>query len=75
MVSLISNFAAILDNVTEGYPVTVTRVDGFTYVISMARTNGDEVYSYQFGRIKRDFRSLEDLVSAIIRFDFVSIKF
>ena len=42
------NGQKIVDSITEGYPVTVIREDGFRYIISMERKRGEEVYSYQF---------------------------
>lgn len=49
------NEQKIIDNITEGYPVTVIREDGYKYIISMGRKHGKEVYSYQFGRVKKRF--------------------
>ena len=37
MNKVILNEQKIIDNITEGYPVTVTREDGFKYIISMER--------------------------------------
>ena len=66
MNKVILNEQKIIDNITEGYPVTVTREDGFRYIISMERKRGEEVYSYQFGRIKREFDSFDSLENALV---------
>lgn len=47
------NEQKIIDNITEGYPVTVIREDGYKYIISMGCKHGKEVYLYQFGRVKK----------------------
>ena len=61
------NGQKIVDSITEGYPVTVIREDGFRYIISMERKRGEEVYSYQFGRIKREFDSFDNICGRAAR--------
>lgn len=75
MNKVILNEQKIIDNITEGYPVTVTREDGFKYIISMERKRGEEVYSYQFGRIKREFDSFDSLENALSSYEFTEVIF
>lgn len=75
MNKVILNEQKIIDNITEGYPVTVTREDGFRYIISMERKRGEEVYSYQFGRIKREFDSFDSLENALSSYEFTEVIF
>lgn len=69
------NGQKIVDSITEGYPVTVIREDGFRYIISMERKRGEEVYSYQFGRIKREFDSFDSLENALSSYEFTEVIF
>lgn len=69
------NGQKIVDSITEGYPVTVIREDGFRYIISMERKRGEEVYSYQFGRIKREFDSFDSLENALSSYEFTKVIF
>lgn len=69
------NEQKIIDNITEGYPVTVIREDGYKYVISMEYKHGEEVYSYQFGRVKRDFDSFNGIVNALAPLEFKEVIF
>ena len=75
MNKVILNEQKIIDNITEGYPVTVIREDGFRYIISMERKRGEEVYSYQFGRIKREFDSFDGLENALSLYEFTEVIF
>ena len=75
MNKVILNEQKIIDNITEGYPVTVTREDGFRYIISMERKRGEEVYSYQFGRIKGEFDSFDSLENALSSYEFTEVIF
>ena len=69
------NGQKIVDSRTEGYTVTVIREDGFRYIISMVRKRGEEVYSYQFGRIKREFDSFDSLENALSSYEFTKVIF
>lgn len=69
------NEQKIIDNITEGYPVTVIREDGYKYIISMGRKHGKEVYSYQFGRVKKDFDSFNSIVNALSLLEFKEVIF
>lgn len=65
----------VIDNITEGYPVTAIREDGYKYVISMEYIQGEEVYSYTFGRIKREFKSFDSLLNKLSHIEFAKIIF
>lgn len=65
----------ILDNISEGHEVTVTRTDGYKYVLSMNRKKGKEVFVYQFGVIKREFPTFNSLINKLSNFDIASIKY
>lgn len=75
MNKVILNEQKIIDNITEGYPVTVVREDGFRYIISMERKRGEEVYLYQFGKIKREFNSFNSLLNRLSPFEFTDVIF
>lgn len=75
MNKVILNERKIIDNITEGYPVTAVREDGFKYIISMERKRGEEVYSYQFGKIKREFNSFNSLLNRLSPFEFTDVIF
>lgn len=65
----------IIDNITEGYPVTAMRRDGYKYVISMYYKYGEEVFVVQFGQIKHEFKSFNALMNRLSTFEFASISF
>lgn len=69
------NIAKILDNLTEGYNVTLTREDGYKYILGMQYKNGEEVYTYQFGRIKREFTMFETILEKLAKFEFTNIEY
>lgn len=75
MNEVILNERKIIDSIIEGYPVTAIRKDGFKYIISMERKRGEEVYSYQFGRIKREFDSFNSLENALSSYEFTEVVF
>ena len=75
MNEVILNERKIIDSIIEGYPVTAIRKDGFKYIISMERKQGEEVYSYQFGRIKREFDSFNSLENALRSYEFTEVVF
>lgn len=65
----------ILDNISEGHEVTVTRTDGYKYVLSMIRKKGEEKFVYTFGKIKREFSNFDSLINKLSNFDIASIKY
>jgi len=69
------NTLKVLDNITEGYPVTAIREDGYKYIISMEYKQGEEIYSYTFGRIKREFKSFDGLLNKLSHIEFAKIIF
>lgn len=75
MNEVILNERKIIDSIIEGYPVTAIRKDGFKYIIRMERKQGEEVYSYQFGRIKREFDSFNSLENALSSYEFTEVVF
>lgn len=75
MNEVILNERKIIDSIIEGYPVTAIRKDGFKYIISMERKQGEEVYSYQLGRIKREFDSFNSLENALSSYEFTEVVF
>lgn len=75
MNKIILNEQKIIDNITEGYPVTATRNDGREYIICMEYKQGEEVYSYSFGEIKKEFKSFNSLLNKLSSFEFVNIIF
>lgn len=75
MNEVILNERKIIDSIIEGYPVTAIRKDGLKYIISMERKRGEEVYSYQFGRIKREFDSFNSLENALSSYEFTEVVF
>ena len=75
MNKVILNKQNISASIIEVYPVTAMREDGFKYIISMERKRGEEVYSYQFGRIKREFDSFDSLENALSICKFTIVVF
>lgn len=69
------NEQKIIDNITEGYPVIVIREDDYRYIISMEYRHGEEVYSYQSGRVERHFSSFNGIVNALALHEFKEIIF
>ena len=75
-IGIINNEVAILDSITEGYPVELTRNDGYRVVLSYERRRGDEFYIYQFGKhLKKEFKSWESLLNHLLKYTFTAIKF
>lgn len=69
------NVKRILDNLYEGYNVTITRNDGYKYILSMYYKDGEEVFVYQFGRIKREFTMFETILEKLSKFEFTSVEY
>lgn len=65
----------ILDNISEGNEVTITRADGYKYVLSMSRERGKETFFYQFGVIKREFPTFNALINKLSNFEIASINY
>lgn len=75
MNKVIVNEQKIIDNISEGYQVTAIREDGFEYIISMEYIHGKEVYSYRFGKIKREFNTFNSLLNRLSSFEFTEVIF
>lgn len=75
MNKVILNEPKIIDNILEGYQVIAIRKDGLKYIISMSYKRGEEIYSYQFGEIKREFKTFDSLLNSLSSFEFTEVIF
>lgn len=66
---------AILDNITEGYPVKMTQANGITRTISMERNNGEEDYRLEIAGMTIRGKTPDSAFANLRRFKYTKIEF
>lgn len=66
---------AILDNITEGYPVKLTQANGITRTVSMERIKGEENYSLSVAGITLRSKDFESVLDNLRRYKYTKIEF
>lgn len=66
---------AILDNITEGYPVKLTQANGITRTISMTRNNGEEKYSLEVAGMTINSDNPDLALANLRRYKYTKIEF
>lgn len=69
------NYNSILDNITEGYPVTLTRTNGIVCSVSMERVNGEEVYKATVAGITICTNDYDSLFTTLSNYKYKAIKY
>lgn len=66
---------AILENITEGYPIKLTQANGITRTISMERTNGEEDYRLEVAGMTLHSNTPDSALANLRRFKYTNIEF
>ena len=66
---------AILDNITEGYPVKLTQTGNVIRTVSMNRINGEDNYRYEVAGITINFDEPERFIACLRRSKYTNIKY
>ncbi len=66
---------AILDNITEGYPVKLTQANGLTRTISMERENGEDDYRLEIAGMTLHSDTPDSALANLRRFKYTKIEY
>ncbi len=71
------NEAKIMDNLFEGYPVRLTRTDGWRLELGAELTeNGDMMFTVKSGRTTiKHGTNFDALMSRLLRFEYAAIEY
>ena len=69
------NYNSILDNITEGYPVILTRTNGLVCTVSMERTNGEEDYKATVAGITLHKSDFDSLFATLSDYKYKAVKY
>lgn len=69
------NYNAILDNITEGYPVELTRANGMKCIVRMERVMGDENYMATVDGVTLCTSNFDSLFAKLSAYKYTAVKY